>query len=329
MADALRRRRPGGCGPREIRLNKRNFVVSVGIAPHEGFQAIRSGAGLSICTCPSVLREAVYGSSAALTERDSHWLDGYARLSPGGSRQQTEQELNAISAHLRKEFARDDDYSRAELIPVWQEGGGHLLAPVIMLMMGVVAMVLLIACANVANLLLARGAGRRREIAIRHALGVTRGRLIGQLLTENALLALLGCCGAMLLIPASGSMLNYFTPVTDFPVSLSVHPDATVFEFTLAVVGAGDDGFWVAARVAGARMRRCGCRVERRWRRSGGYAAGVVAQLTGGGAGDGFDGPAGGRGIAVEEPFEGGRGGSGIRSAECIGRGRRSVPEWL
>lgn len=221
---------------REIRVNNRPMTV-IGVLP-EGFQGPVPGLRLEYYL-PVTMREVIYGPSRALAERGAHWLQGYARLSPGADRRQVEAELTAISAQLAREFAHADDYARAELVPVWREGGGAMLAPIVMLMMGVVAVVLLIACANVANLLLARGAVRRREIAIRQALGVTRTRLVRELLVESTLLSLLGGMAAMVVVPFVGSMLMSFAPVSDFPVWVQVSTDARLFGFTLGLsVGA-------------------------------------------------------------------------------------------
>lgn len=218
---------------RQIRLNNRSFTV-IGIAP-EGFQGSVLGLAFELYL-PATMREAMLGGApGGLMQRGNHWLGGHARLLAGVDRRKAEAELNAISAQLAREFSRADDYPRAELVPIWRDGGGQMLAPVILLMMAVVAVVLLIACANVANLLLARGAGRRREIAIRQALGVSRGRLVGQLLVENSLLALLGCGGALLMLPWAGGLLMGFAPVSDYPVSVQVRNDWPVFAFTLGI----------------------------------------------------------------------------------------------
>ncbi len=217
---------------RKIRLNNRDFTV-VGVTP-EGFQGSILGLGFDFYV-PISMVEALTGEGNILTNRAMHWLLGHARLKPGTNRRQVEAALTAISSQLARQTSRPDRYSRAEVIPMWREGGGQMLAPVLMLMMAVVGVVLLIACANVANLLLARAAGRRREIAIRQALGVTRSRLMGQLLLENGMLTLLGFAGAALVIPAAGRLLMNFAPATDLPVLVQVRGDARVLLFTLGV----------------------------------------------------------------------------------------------
>jgi predicted permease len=96
-------------------------------------------------------------------------------------------------------------------------------------LMAISGVVLLLACANVANLLLVRGVGRRREMAIRLSVGATRWRLVRQLLSESLLLALAGGVGAMLLTLWSAGTLSDFVPHTEIPISMSVHADSTVF----------------------------------------------------------------------------------------------------
>ncbi len=217
---------------RQVPLNKRTFTI-VGVAP-EPFQGSTLGLRFDLWV-PAVMQQAILSGAGSLDQRGSHWLEGWARLKPGVAPGRAEAELTAISAQLAREFSKSDQYPRAVTTPVWREGGGRMLAPVMFLLMTVVGVVLLIACANISNLLLARSAGRSREIAIRLALGVSRGRLVRLLLIENGLIAFLGCAAALAAVPAATGLLANFVPVTDMPVGLTAKPDAAVFLFGLGV----------------------------------------------------------------------------------------------
>lgn len=224
---------PGIVG-RQIQLNKQAFtVIGVAQAPFQG-----STLGLRLqMWVPAVMQQAILSGSGTLDSRGSHWLEGWARLKPGVDRRKVEAELSGISAQLSREFSQSERYPRAITTPVWREGGGQLLAPIMILLMGVVGVVLLIVCANISNLLLGRAAGRRREIAVRLALGVGRARLIRQLMTESALLAVFGCAAALAVIPLTQGLLQRFIPSTDLPVSLALQADSTValFAFGLSI----------------------------------------------------------------------------------------------
>jgi putative ABC transport system permease protein len=123
-------------------------------------------------------------------ERVSNNYYTYARLKPGVALAQAQDEMDAINHGLAEKHSED----RALGVKVvgWQQQVGSEVRPALLILLGAISLVLLIACANVANLLLARGATRQREAALRQALGAGRGRLIRQLLTESLLLAVFG-----------------------------------------------------------------------------------------------------------------------------------------
>ncbi|MBZ5602633.1 MAG: ABC transporter permease [Acidobacteriia bacterium] len=219
---------------REVRINQRNFTV-VGIAPQE-FAGSILGLRFEVWI-PVGMRDAL-GGGTTLKSRSNQWLVGQARPKTGVSAREINADLTNISMQLAREFDKSGGYNRADAGPIWREGGGSVLGPVMMLLMAVVAVVLLIACANVANLLLARGAGRRKELSIRLALGVGRARLIRQLLIENAVLASGGLAGALAILPLTIGTLNKFAPPTDLPIGLTIHTDSGVFLFTIAISAA-------------------------------------------------------------------------------------------
>jgi macrolide transport system ATP-binding/permease protein len=169
----------------------------IGVAP-EKFHGTFIGYSFSFWV-PTSMQETFDSTGYKLEDRSARWVEGYAFLKPGVTRQQADAELHAIAQRLEKDFPETNRGRDLSLLPLWKtpfnQAGNMSLTLVITL--GVVFFVLLIACANVSNLLLARSLLRRHEMTMRLALGAGRRRLIRQLFTEGLLLALMAATGGI------------------------------------------------------------------------------------------------------------------------------------
>ncbi len=174
-----------------------------------------------------------YALEAPPTGRGPHFLRVLGRLQTGATVEQARTELDTIAQRLEQSYPDTNKGSQVFMIPLQEFYSGELHRPLYVLL-GAVLFVLLIACANVANLLLARNAAREREIAIRAALGAGRGRLIRQLLTESLLLVTVGGAGGLLLAAWGVELLTKFGP-RDIPRLQEATLDTPVLIFTLAV----------------------------------------------------------------------------------------------
>jgi putative ABC transport system permease protein len=164
------------------------------------------------------------------TDRGTHFLDVIARIKPGITLKQAQAEMETIAARLAKEYPKYNTRIGATVTPLHEEIVGDI-KPALLILLGAVGFVLLIACANVANLLLARAAVREKEIALRLALGASRSRLTRQFLSESVLLAFLGGGFGLLLALAGIRVLKTFIPAS-IPQTQTISIDGKVLLFT-------------------------------------------------------------------------------------------------
>jgi predicted permease len=172
-------------------------------------------------------------TSKEASVRGEHHFLGIARLKPGVTLGQAQTEMNTISQRLERSYPEDDKGWGAVVYSMREDMVGDV-RPALLMMLGSVAFVLLIACANVANLVFARAYGRRKEIAIRSALGASRGRLIQQVVSESLIVSL--CGGALGLVAAHfGIMLLLKFFADKLPRLGDIGLDFPVLAFTLAL----------------------------------------------------------------------------------------------
>ncbi len=221
-----------------ITLDGRTSTV-VGVMP-PGFQFPGdTGTVLNIFTAPAAqLWVPLALTPVAWNARSAHYLEVIGRLKPGVTPSQAQAEMNSIEQELVKQYPREYIGSDVNLVPLHAQVVGSFRSALFVLF-GAVAFVLLIACANLANLLLARGASRRREVAIRSALGASGLRLVRQLTMESLALSIFGGMLGVLTATWGISLLKLILP-DNFPRTADIHLDGPALIFTaLASVATG------------------------------------------------------------------------------------------
>ena len=232
-----------------VLVNNHQMTI-IGVA-QAGFDGVELGYSTQIFVPVMMEQQIIIGPMKMLTDRRSRWVNSFGRVKPGVSQEKAKASLQPfMHSMLEMEvkevaFRNASAYAREEFLKCWidvlpgSQGRASLrreLRTPLWVLMATTGMVLLIACANIANLLLARATGRQKEIAVRLAMGATRGRIVTQLLIETlSLSALGGILGLALAFWADKALMAVYLPSDSGDLNISTVPDFRILLFTLAV----------------------------------------------------------------------------------------------
>ena len=218
-----------------VQINRHPYTV-IGVAPRD-FTGCATGLRTELWI-PLPMDHDVWGSNR-LEYRGSVWLNALGRLRRDVTKNRAQAELNLLMQKIVERFPEDhrDRSNEISLDPLWRSrfGLNGYLYKVLPMLLGLAAVLLLLACANVASLLLVRSVGRRREIAIRLGMGASRTQIVRQFLIESLLLGVLGGTAAIVITVWTSRSLVAFFPPSSLPLTNDAHIDQRVLLVTIAV----------------------------------------------------------------------------------------------
>jgi predicted permease len=236
---------------RTLEINRHVYTI-IGVAPMH-FAGCKTGLRDDVWIPLSMDRD-VWGGDR-FEQRGSFWLNVLGRLRPGVTREQAAGELDVLMQHIAADTPNiERGPNHVTLDPLWRSpfGANIYLYKTLPLLLGLAAVLLLLACTNIASLLLVRLVPRRREIALRLSLGASRARLVRQLMVESLLIALAGGAVAILLTTWTAGTFSSFFPPTSLPLILNgqVNRSVTLATLAVAVVAAAAFGILPALRTS-------------------------------------------------------------------------------
>ena len=218
-----------------VRINRYPYTI-IGVAP-EDFHGSMPGLSLEMWAPATMFGQLSSTGDWMLRDRKTRMFRVLARLAPGIGIDQARAEVQALALHNAEVDADTNQGMSATLLPLWKSHYGiqdSLLAP-LSILMGACGVVLLIVCANVANLLLARAVSRQKELSVRLALGAPRSRVARQLLTESLLIAVSGALAGLMIAQWLGGSLQWLVPASATPTMLRPPIDFGVLLFTVGL----------------------------------------------------------------------------------------------
>jgi predicted permease len=218
-----------------LEINQHPYTI-VGVAPAV-FQGSQTGLRLEIWI-PIMMETQLVPQGDLLHDHHYFWLAMLGRLKPGVKPEQAQEEMTVLLKREVKNYPEEHrGHDTVTVYPLWRSpfGANQFLSTLLPMLMTIAGLVLLLACANVANLMLVRSVARRREIAIRMSLGASRWRLVRQLLVESLVLAMAGGVVALMITFWTAGTFANFVPAMDFPIAINMRADRAVFFVTLGI----------------------------------------------------------------------------------------------